>query len=168
MKKILTSLRANYHSVRFALIPVLGCVLVVVVFRPQTKLSASHKALALNSTAASHRPAASAKESAEYHWPTVDIEEIVAFDPFRPFDSRESQIPSDKLSPNSGKEPQVQQAASGNAKALASWGKLQAIISDESGAAAILDSRVIHVGDELPGGGRVVAINARGIVVENE
>jgi hypothetical protein len=165
MKIFLTPIGANYNSLRLALIPVLGCVLVVVVFWPEPN---SATTLVLSTTAVSRSPASLATESAECHWPTVDIEEIVSFDPFSPFDPRGSQIPPDKLSVNSGEEAKAQQAISANLTNPTAWGKLQAIISDERGAAAIFDSRVIHVGDQLPGGGRVVAINAREIVVANE
>jgi hypothetical protein len=44
--------------------------------------------------------------------------------------------------------------------------KLQAIFVDSQGAAAVLDSQVIRVGDTLPSGGRVVEITPEGIKFE--
>jgi hypothetical protein len=45
-------------------------------------------------------------------------------------------------------------------------GTLQAIYFDARGAAAILDARVVRIGDILANGSRVVGINAQGVSLD--
>jgi hypothetical protein len=147
---------------RMAVIPALTLVLAGVLFWPKADSAAEATPTANETTLVSSRKQSSPTQASdENRWPTFEIDQVVAFDPFDPFPPAAVELPAN---PSSSGEPQQADSntSTSNPSAL---GKLQAIYRDTHGTVAIFESRVIHVGDVLPDGGRVIAIEAGEIVV---
>lgn len=148
---------------RLLAIPALLIVLVAVVFWPSQAGSGTDESSVPTPRAARVRTAALVSINTPV-WPAAHIEDIIAFNPFTP------PIPAPAPAA-AGADPQDPESAAGEpsaerrraAELQNSNGKLQAIYIDDRGAAAIVNSRVLRVGDLLPGGDRIVAITPQGI-----
>lgn len=101
-------------------------------------------------------------------WPTVDARTIAEFDPF---------ALSGELAERSIATPPVVEAAEPVAAAEAAQKQqqieeaiarlnVQGIFKGSNGPAALVDSRIVRIGDEIEPGLRIVEITASGIVVE--
>ncbi len=163
MKTYISNNENNRKILRFALIPILGLMLVAVLFWPKAEKQTNHAAPDAHSILVSKRLSSPLLEPAKFQWPTVNINEVIAFDPFDPARAQAiGEIAADATGGN------VESGLNENSMQQSSLGKLQAVYIDAFGATAILDSRVVHVGDHLPGFGRVVTITGREIVVEKD
>jgi hypothetical protein len=144
--------KALYERCKLALIPVLGLVFMAVMFWPSQPKSASSPAeLAINNAIPKSAPLSPKV------WPTATWEDVTAFNPFdpppRPAPTEKS--PSEATAHDSQPEPDSVEAPN-----------IQAIYADQRGTIAIVDSRVVRVGDLL-GGRRIVAISANGLTLED-
>ena len=162
--------RANSGShfgrehVKLALIPVLGLILVAIAFQPAktegvpataatSPLSAANSAAALNQAAEGGRP----------NWPEMRLEDLVACNPFEP---RSVPVPQElpATAPTAESNPDHAPAE----PPPHTPGQLQAIYHDARGAAAIVDSQIVRVGDVLEDGSRIVAITSQGLELERQ
>ena len=162
MSRVNSGSRFGGERIKLALIPVLGLILVAIAFWPAktegvpasaatSSLSAANSAAALNQTAAGPSPI----------WPEIRLDDLVAHNPFEP---RSVPVPKEM--------PAASPTAAGNPDPAPAEppahppGQLQAIYHDARGAAAILDSQIVRVGDVLEDGSRIVAITSQGIELE--
>ncbi len=100
-------------------------------------------------------------------WPAVDSETIAEFDPFALSGELEqrSTVPSAPELPQPVAAIDEKQSEQRIQEALSHL-QLQGIFNGKNGPAALIDSRIVRVGDEIKPGLRVVQITASGIVVE--
>lgn len=151
---------------KMALIPSLVLVLVAVVCWP-TKKQGDAIQTTLMTSDVSNKSATKPATVKPSKWPTMLLEEIVAFNPFDPHPVLPPVDAHEEL--NTLGEPTVSNEKQSTREALprpAPSGTLQAVYFDAKGAAAILDSKVVRVGDVLPSGDRIVEITAQGIKLE--
>jgi hypothetical protein len=102
------------------------------------------------------------------NWPAFELGDIVDFDPFSltgTLAERSGIIPEAELA--------AQSATANGASGIATpkpiepgANPVRAVTIGRNGAAALVDSRIVRVGDELEAGIRVVAIERNAIVVE--
>lgn len=109
-------------------------------------------------------PVSSTSNSEKSVWRKADIQDVIAFNPFEAYSPKESQSAGDGETNGSGL-PSAEHPDDSRSQEAA-VGTLQALFVDSQGAAAILDSQVIRVGDTLPSGARVIEITAEGVKVE--
>ncbi len=100
-------------------------------------------------------------------WPAVDSESIADFDPFALSGALEqrSTVPPAPESPHPVAAIDAKQSEQRIQEALSQL-QLQGIFNGKNGPAALVDSRIVCIGDEIKPGLRVVQITASGIVVE--
>lgn len=157
---------------RLAAIPLLVVVLIGVLCWPSGDSDATVEVAALAPNAAPTRQAEK-NQPATSKWPKARLEEVIAFNPFEPpMPEKVQQLPEDLLA----EADALERARADQADAPTSQrelpvttvpiGKLQAIYFDTHAAAAIVDSKVLRVGDELPGGRRILEITAQGLKLE--
>jgi hypothetical protein len=154
---------------KVAAIPVLGLVLVAVVygnfFRGPSQLPPPPRAPRGGVETATNlpSPAASASKPLNAHWPVIELESVVAHDPFLPLGYTPPTL-------NSVGRASADAAAKETAStaAVARPPHLQAVYQHEGVTVAIVDARVVHVGDVLPGKGRVVELSSSGIKLAEE
>lgn len=144
---------------RIALIPALGTVLLFLTRQPVTGDSRAVETLALNDDPNALPIVSELKPASK--WPTITLSEMVAFDPFEVPGAKQT----DELDGASGTGKQGNPDGSVSPAAL--LGKVQAIYFDSRGTAAIVDSKVIRVGDTLPNGKRILEITEQGIKLED-
>ncbi|MGN6545525.1 MAG: hypothetical protein ACTHK7_10795 [Aureliella sp.] len=154
--------------IKLALIPVLGIGLLVALWqqpKPADEPAATAPTETPAVTTAAETPAAptSLKKSA---WPKARLEEVLAFNPFEAQHTVELAEGAEADAVGAESISTVARPGDKSRPRLVATGKLQAIFVDAQGAAAIFDSQVIHVGDALPSGGRVVEITSDGIMLE--
>ncbi len=163
------STTGNYRErFKVAAIPVLLIVLVAVVAwrmkganseQPVESIQLVHP----TSTRAEHPAALRPK------WPTTTLEEVISLNPFDPLPSSPREPGQQPAAMNEEASAQPSEAVAPileNSQAEIRIGNLQAVYRDAHGLAAILDSRVVRVGDVTSDGGRIVAITEHGITVE--
>ena len=181
---------------KMALIPALILVLVAVVFWPSGGETVSTETSLVPAIATTNSTKTDAKLVA-VKWPSVPLNELVAFNPFEPYEvpptheepvTYETQptaglgaftklFSSDTLGafktfwPSSVSQTMStsnnKSTSNDRATRYTSIGTLKAVYFDARGAAAILDSRVVRVGDTLPSGQRIVEITEQGIKLED-
>jgi hypothetical protein len=156
---------SNSNLMRLLLIPVLCVVLLAVLCWPAAKQDTSASAPLQTSEdavqKASELPSTKTKRP---EWPVATLSDVVAFDPFQPLNSLATVAPIEVQD----NEP-IDNINSNDDDALEkpkSVVALQAIYFDKRGAAAILDSRVVRVGDVLANGSKVVGIHAQGVTLD--
>ena len=160
---------------KIALIPILTIVLVWNLstgdkkpLEAATVADTADKAVVTNSLDSS--PALSEPQPAQFAtkpWPAVNSETIAEFDPFALSGELEQRstvpaAPEESQAVTSIDEDQTEQQIQ---EALSHL-QLQGIFKGRNGAAALIDSRIVRIGDEIKPGLRVVQITASGIVVE--
>lgn len=154
--------------IKLALVPVLSIGLLVALWQqpkpaddPATTVPAEIPLV----TTTAETPAAQTnlKKSA---WPKARLEEVLAFNPFEAQHTVELAEGAEADAIGAGSNSTIAHPGDKSRPRLVASGKLQAIFVDAQGAAAILDSQVIHVGDALPSGGRVLEITSDGIMLE--
>ena len=178
---------------KLGLIPALILVLVAVVFWPSGESSSSIEPIGLAPTTAI-KPANKDVKTAAPKWPQVSLQELIAFNPFEPYEPTDDQpeyvrvestqslglfhsfLSADAIEafktkwwPGSGEQDaakKIKSAKNDKPPHYASIGTLKAVYFDARGAAAILDSEVVRVGDTVPGGRRIVEITEQGIKLE--
>lgn len=151
--------RTPQQWLRIALIPTLAAILLVLTRSLVTGDSQAVEALAMekgevNSLPTSVVPAATSK------WPEMKLADVIAFDPFelpKTEQTRETTVVSSAMDQN---------APNRSAAEAASVGEVQAVYIDSRGTAALVDSKVMRVGDMLPDGRRIVEITTQGIRLE--
>lgn len=169
MSRVRSSSPFGGGTVKIALIPVLGLILAGVVFWPGDKAG-------LPAAAVTHPPAAvkpSAAQPADSDgtrpsWPAIRFEDLVAFNPLEP---RGAPVSAQTLAATTDDEYSDEEADAEEtpvAQPPTVSRQLQAIYQDARGAAAIVDSRIVRVGDLLDDGSRVSAITAEGVLLERE
>lgn len=152
---------------KLALIPALSLTLLVVLWQPFASHTDATPAVAPQSSVAnSTAPAdvATGTSPAQRVWPKARLEDVIAFNPFQAEQTSEDEEAAQ--ADEAGGSSVVGPSGHKSRPRLVSSGNLQAIFVDAQGAAAILDSQVIRIGDTLPSGGRVVDITTKGIKLE--
>ena len=154
--------RTPQQWAKLALIPSLVLVLLVVLCWPtEDDADAAGQPVALVPGAA-HPSPNKQPAGARSKWPKARLEDILELNPFEP--------PPAPPTVEALPETNDQRDAPSDEPAqrpMVPIGKLQAVYFDAHGAAAILDSKVIRVGDTLPNGRRIVEITSRGIKLED-
>lgn len=111
----------------------------------------------------------SKEQASQKNWPAFDLDEVVEFDPFSLVGTLAERS---GLETNADllKEESVADSESSAEAAESSddpiENPLRAVAIGKNGAAALIDSRIVRVGDELEDGIRIVAIEQNAIVVE--
>ena len=165
---------ATTQRIKLALIPVLALGLAAVLFWPKTET--------VNTTQQNPRaplpvfPAAAGNQpttgpAGKHVWREIDVDEVIAFNPF----ARPAQI--DALF-------RTESAASQTAEVLAIESTIaapvttpppkrdavlvnvQAIFQSSGIAAALIDGQVVHAGDVLKDGSKIVAITPEGVLTD--
>ena len=100
-------------------------------------------------------------------WPAIASETIAEFDPFSLSGELEQRstvtpVPEKSQAVASIDEDQTEQQIQDSLSNL----QLQGIFNGRNGPAALIDSRIVRIGDEINPGLRVVQITASGIIVE--
>lgn len=171
------------------LIPILGLVLVAVLFwpapaTPSTPADPQPNPAAQVRTALVSGVSAAKAASADGQWPPIDLPAIMAVNPFaRPpaiqrllaKPANPSPLDSSPLPLSGSAPPDLQPSPAGPqvAEPQPDAGpppvdsvKLQAILASDGGRTALIDSRIVNAGERLPSGYRVVEIMPTGIVLE--
>ena len=163
---------------KLAAIPLLVIVLVVSLYRSLSRSempTANAPALpTVNISTGSHLPTpANTPAKCDWsRWPRIDLKEIVASDPFVPWLSSDSEPASVVAKTNAISSANANSTTEGNSittvdePAAILNEKIQALYQDDTGSAAIVDSRIIRPGDALDGGFEVVGITSEGIIVK--
>ena len=149
------------NAIRLFLIPALVLVLITVLFWPVAN-KADTTSLQLSQDSLEMATAPSENKSNRRIWPVFRLNDVIACNPFRPLQTKSSSASMDK--PDVTGAGSIDHAA--NEVASSTPGTLQAIYLDAHGAAAILDSRVVRIGDILANGSKVVAINSQGVSLD--
>ena len=163
------------HNAKIALIPVLAGILYLVLPKSSTKDKAG-AATPTKVATESHRhkrtirppnPEAHAKEPIV--WPEIRLEDLSGADPF----DRRRMFPEQAIDPASATDIEKETFVSLNGEAgeNASPFKtiaIQAIYESPQGVIAIIDGRMIHVGDRLEDGREVVGIYSDHIQVTTQ
>ena len=105
-------------------------------------------------------------------WPEFELEDIISFDPFTPNASANREVAAGQSSNGSPSGASIGDSAAPTAangvsapqQALPS--KVQAVYQRGDNTAAIVGSRVVQPGDTLDEGATVVAVHARGVIVD--
>ncbi len=149
------------NAIRLFLIPALVLVLIAVLFWPvANKANTTSLQLSQDSIAMATAPSESTVN--RRIWPVIRLNDVIACNPFRPLQTTSSGASMEKHDVTGAGS--IDHAA--NEVASSTPGTLQAIYFDAHGAAAILDSRVVRIGDILANGSKVVAINSQGISLD--
>lgn len=152
--------KLSREQLKLALIPMLGLVLLAVLFwpsgekeQPVVTRSARPVLTPTNSTQPllAHQP----------NWPKVRLEDVTAFSPFDP-PAPAAPIPS--VATNTEQE-NVEEEIMPKPVLI---GKLQAVYQTADGMVAILNSRIVRVGDRLPNGSLIVEITEQSILVDRD
>lgn len=145
--------KSLYQRSKLALIPLLGLVLAAVLFWPAKR---QINALLPGSASSTNRlPAAVVTGSKT--WPPATWTEVAAVNSFDP---RARPTPSNNQPAEADPEHRETEQISTEAS------HVQAIYEDHRGAIAIVNDHIVRVGDLL-GGRRVLAISAKGVVLES-
>ena len=153
----------KFNPVQMVLMPVLGLVLVTVLFWPKAKVVETVVVATIPDGLGDIPVVATPIEKSLPTWPVAKLKDVLAFDPFQPIHSQSTAllvVPKNTQIENTAHDESVVVSTPNN------LGTLQAIYFDTRGGAAILDSRVVRVGDVLANGSKVVEITAKSIAVE--
>ncbi len=160
MKMIALDILVDRKKIKLAAIPILLLVLVCVIAWPNGKPSQVELS-PLNSLAVdTNIEPLQAVTAHKILWPEANIEEIAAFDFFKPLEKPKA-IDTAAMSPTANLEDD--KILTRDRIELV---KVQAIYRDQRGAAAIVDSRIVRVGDSLSEGARIVEITDREVFVK--
>lgn len=151
------------NAIRLFLIPALVLVLIAVLFWPVANKN-NTTSLQLSQDSLEMATAPSENKSNRRIWPVFRLNDVIACNPFRPLQTKSSSASMDK--PDVTGAGSIDHADNKVAVASSTPGTLQAIYFDAHGAAAILDSRVVRIGDILANGSKVVAINSQGVSLD--
>lgn len=104
-------------------------------------------------------------------WPRLDIEEIVAKNPFGPWSSNDVATVAASGNTNSKATVDPRSAVSqdrpdSSAQTAMANEKVQAIYHDALGTAAIVDAHVIHPGDTLANGVQILNVTEDGVILK--
>lgn len=160
MIKNISTAKSNRNILRLAAIPVLVLVLGAVVLWPSDKdVSPPTQAVLPANTATSS--IGSIGKMRTKIWPSTSLAEIAACDIFAPLD-----IQSRETKESNASNALPHRIDGGETQQMdLNMGTLQAIYQDQHGAAAIVDSRIVRVGDELGQFGKVVEITSEAVFV---
>ncbi len=176
---------------KVALIPMLGIVLIGVVFWPANEENTSSgkngstnsdsealEAAALGSNAVATEAEANRSKKV---WPRIALAEILSFDPFSLPLSFSSQPVADKSASDVDSDRQAATAKTAAApdetddlerleqlKESLERHTVSVIYYSEQGAVALIDSKLVREGDLLADGVRVLKIGPKGVIVEIE
>ncbi len=178
--------KKNNTKVKAALIPVLLCVLFFVLYEPEPPATGvaetasgsedpAREATKPASEADLKRLLASLKKDRA---PQMEFDEVVSYDPFqnlavlKSIDSTMNQTEpalDDSPEPPGEEKPAAPKAKSlAEIKDLLQSRKVSAILHGTSENSAIIDAKVVHVGDLLEPGLRIVDIKSTGVVLRIE
>lgn len=155
----------KFNPVQMVLMPVLGLVLVAVLFWPKANIAAPPAVAIMTVDQGDTRGTATQEVKQSRIWPVTSLEDVLAFDPFQPMKSQLSQLTSPVV-PQSTQIDRLKNDTREDVVSPSNLGALQAIYFDTRGAAAILNSRVVRVGDVLANGSKVLEITAKGVAIE--
>lgn len=160
MSKPINARKHPSNSIRLLLIPVLAMVLLAVVCWPTAK-QANLASLQLPLNSVEMAPQLGENTANRPVWPVVHLDDVISCNPFQPLlmNSAEASI---AMHDDAGTE-EIENTDSKAASVPSTPGTVQAIYFDARGAAAILDSRVVRIGDILANGSRIVSIHAQGV-----
>ncbi len=163
MNKPIVARKNPSNAIRLFLIPALVLVLIAVLFWPvANKADTTSLQLSQDSVAMATAPSESTVN--RRIWPAIRLNDVIACNPFRPLQTNSSGASMEKhdVTGAGGIDPAENEVT----VASSTPGTLQAIYFDAHGAAAILDSRVVRIGDILANGSKVVAISSQGISLD--
>lgn len=105
-------------------------------------------------------------------WPKLDIDEIVAKNPFGPLSSNDAAVDAATGNTNSkaGEGPHSADSEDrphSRAQTALANEKVQAIYQDAIGTAAIVDAHVIHPGDTLDNGVQILNVTEDGVTLKS-
>jgi hypothetical protein len=148
-------------NLKLASIPVLGLVLVYVIVRGRNSGDQASVDPAVNlvadavPTRASTQALNKSLVQTSYEWPTFELEDLPNVDPF----DRQALFPSPSVVENSSDPSNtlVGKSDRSSADALKPL-KIQAVFQSPSGITALVENRVVHIGDRLDDGSEVVGI----------
>ena len=180
----------NARKLMIALIPVLVVVLILVVLWPasEDELQADSaspsqiKTEPLNTSKSPNNPiekqSTAAQERPRKVWPEIRLASILKHDPFAlaPLMTNYSVKAEPKVEPADPEttESQIQDDRAQRKQrlqeriAVLQAKQVSAVFRNEAGIAAIIDSKIVHEGDLLEDGVRIVKIRPDGIVLEIE
>lgn len=152
MSNSIVSKTSAYGRYKLALIAVLGLVFAAILF-----WQARHQSNPLSAEMGiqPQARATSIDKAFTTSWPSTTLAEVSAFNPFDP---PPRPTAPDASEPEATSEPQT-------TKAPPAISSVQAVYEDRRGTIAILNSKVVRVGDYLDGR-RVLDISAKGVVLE--
>ncbi len=163
MNKPHVARKNSSNAIRLFLIPALVLVLIAVLFWPvANKANTTSLQLSQDSIAMATAPSESTVN--RRIWPVFRLNDVIACNPFRPLQTTSSGASMEKHDVTG--VGSIDPAENEVTVASSTPGTLQAIYFDAHGAAAILDSRVVRIGDILANGSKVVAINSQGISLD--
>ncbi len=156
---------------KLAIIPVLCLVLAAVLFWPDgqqgntvSAVDSAGGALPSLPQTSLHQPL---PEAMHRPWPTAQLDDVVALDIFQTLRSQRPVVTSEaKINATDPDPLNVTDDLDPVPAPRIAVGNLQAVYQDAQGMVAILDSRIVRVGDVLPDGTRVAAITSKEIFVQ--
>ena len=168
---------ANKNKVKMALIPLLGVVLIYMVFasrggkkRPQPQQqAASGPAVATATATSGTETAARPSQQAAVPpcpWPNRSLAEILRFDPFQLRSPVVASTELSQVSPPLVEEPSGQDRERSQLVERFSRKVPEMVVRSRHGALAVIDGQTVREGDVLDGTVRVVAIRADEILFE--
>lgn len=157
------------QKLKVALIPVLGVCLLVVLNRSDSDRTSAPNAATPTAAATPKEPAnptvdKTADAALQRPWPSRSLDEILAFDPFRP--RREAPLAAAQparqhATPEPQHDPRIEHLMSQYAAQTPDL-----VLRSQRGVSAVIGSQTLTVGDVVEGGARVVEIRDDGIVFE--